>query len=128
MLRRSAGSKRACESWSEVAETFEVLWSETAIADLEGILRYAAANWNATAACDLHVKLRRKIRSLSRHPRRCRVVPELQDLGVMDFREMVLPPHRVIFRLYGRDLVLVGVLDSRRDLEELLLARALAWE
>lgn len=111
-----------------MAETFEVLWSETAIADVNGILRYTAANWSATAARELHVTLRRKIRSLSRHPRQCRVVPELQDLGVTDFREMILPPHLVIFRLYGEKLVLVGVLDSRRDLEELLLTRALAWE
>lgn len=111
-----------------MAETFEVRWSAIAVADVEDILRYTARNWSPRAARALHAALRRKVRTLAKHPRRCRVVPELQRLGVFAFREMIASPHRLVFRLEGKIVTLVAVLDGRRDLEELLLARALGWQ
>ena len=110
-----------------MAETFEVQWSAIAVADVEGILRYTASNWSARAARALHGAFRGKVSTLRKHPRRCRIVPELLRLGITDFREVIAPPHRLIFRLHDRSVTVVAVLDGRRDLDELLLARALTW-
>jgi len=63
--------------------------------------------------------------SLREHPARCRWVPELKDLGIETYRELILPPYRICFRLEKSRVVLLGVLDSRRDLEELLVKRLL---
>ncbi len=108
-----------------MAETFEVFWSRSAVSDLDDILDYLAEQAGIDRALDLYEKVRRRVASLSSLPERCRYVPELKDLGLTEFRESILPPYRIFFRLVERRVILLGVLDSRRDLEELLVQRAL---
>ncbi len=115
-------------SSSRASERYELVWSSIAEADVEGILRYTAIHWSIPQARRLHAKLKARSKTLTRFPLRCRVVPELGELGVLDFRELILTPHRVVFRIHGRQVVIVGVLDGRRDLDELLLARSLFGE
>jgi plasmid stabilization system protein ParE len=108
-----------------MAETFEVFWSQSAVSDLDDILDYLAEGAGVDRALALYEKVRRRVASLSRFPRRCRYVPELKAQGLTEFRESILPPYRIFFRLVEGRVILLGVLDSRRDLEELLVQRAL---
>ena len=62
---------------------------------------------------------------MAEFPTRCRVVPELAALGISEIRESILPPYRIFFRLQDQRATLLGILDSRRNLEELILQRAL---
>lgn len=106
-------------------EEYEIFWSAVAVTDLDGILRSTVSRHGPGAASRLYDKLREPVKTLTRLPRRCRVVPELQDLGVTEYRELLLRPYRVVFRIYGHQIAIVGVFDGRRDLEEILIARAL---
>ncbi len=108
-----------------MAETFEVVWSRSAVSDLDEILDYLAEQAGIDRALELYEKLRRRVAGLTRLPRRCRYVPELKELGLTEFRESIMPPYRIFFRLADKRVILLGVLDSRRDLEELLIQRAL---
>jgi toxin ParE1/3/4 len=108
-----------------VTRKFEIQWTASAQADLGEILEYVAYRDSYAAAEGLYEKLIRRIDTLVAHPLRCRIIPELRAVGVLDFRELIAPPYRVCFRIHGKDVVLLGVLDSRRDLGELLLRRAL---
>lgn len=108
-----------------MAERFTLVWSETARKDLEAILEYVALHDSADRAVALYDNLRGRIGSLVRFPRRARIVPELKVVGLTDFRELLVAPYRIFFRLDGRTVVLLGVLDGRRDLGELLIERAL---
>ena len=58
-------------------------------------------------------------------PLRCRLVPELEAEGIDGYREHLVGPYRVVFAVRGSRAVLLTVLDGRRDLGELLIARAL---
>ena len=58
-------------------------------------------------------------------PARCRVVPELREEGIDAYRELVIRPYRIMFRIHGSEVVLLAVVDGRRDLQELLLERTL---
>ncbi|MCP3958514.1 MAG: type II toxin-antitoxin system RelE/ParE family toxin [bacterium] len=108
-----------------MAEKFEVLWSRSAVNDLDEILDYLAEEASIDRALDLYEKVRGQVASLSRLPRRCRYVPELKAVGLTEFREAILPPYRIFFRLVDDRVILLGILDGRRDLEELLIQRAL---
>ncbi len=108
-----------------MAETFEVFWSQSAVSDLDDILDHLAEHAGIDQALDTYEQVRGRVASLTGLPRRCRYVPELKDLGLTEFREAILPPYRLFFRLIERRVILLGVLDSRRDLEELLVQRAL---
>ncbi len=108
-----------------MAEAFAVFWSESAVSDLDDILDFVADRDGVDHALELYENLRRRVAGLRRFPRRCRYVPELKAIGLSEFRESIYPPYRLFFRLDGEQVVLLGVLDSRRDLEALLIQRAL---
>ena len=51
------------------------------------------------------------------------MVPELHDQGINQYREMVVSPWRVVFRIAGSRVFVVLVFDSRPDIEDVLLKR-----
>ena len=67
--------------------------------------------------------LRRKASALRAAPRRGRVIPELQRLQMREYRELIIAPYRLIYRSSGHLVLVVGVFDSRRNLEDILLER-----
>lgn len=92
--------------------------------------RYAAGPRQTSRAAEgiefaerLHRKVFPAVGKLSTNPERRRIVPELRKIGVVVYRELIVTPHRVPFRIRGRDVVVLAVFDGRRDLEELLLRR-----
>jgi len=108
-----------------MVEVFEVIWTRTAVLDLDEILAYIAAERGVDQALLMYETLRERITSLSTMPRRARQVPEFLDIGLHEYREMIEGPYRLIFRIIDQKIVLLGILDSRRDLEELLIQRAI---
>lgn len=108
-----------------MSRRFRVTWTEVAIADVESIVDYVAIHDSLAAAEKLYDKLETAIESLVTSPGRSRVVPELRAEGLEMYRELVVSKYRVLFRVRGRVVVLLGVLDGRRDLAELLIQRAI---
>jgi plasmid stabilization system protein ParE len=86
------------------------------------VVEYVAAR-SPKAAAGLLGKLRRRARSLGTAPLRGRIVPELAEIGVTIFRELLEPPYRILYRVAEKEVFVLGVLDGRRDLEDLLLER-----
>jgi toxin ParE1/3/4 len=67
--------------------------------------------------------LRTRAESLARVPLRGRVVPELSWFGIRTYRELVVGPHRIAYRIVSKHVQVLAVLDGRRDLADLLLER-----
>lgn len=106
-----------------MARAYRIEWAPAAIQDLDAIIAFIAAPDGVEAAAPAYSKLRGRIATLDRTPLRCRVVPELRQVGVAEYRELLAGPHRVVIRV-TRDVVgVVAVLDGRRDLAELLVNR-----
>jgi plasmid stabilization system protein ParE len=103
---------------------FEVAWAEAARSDLAAIVEYIAAERVDSAICVLD-KLERCAASLTIMPQRGRMVPELAAVGVRGYREIVCAPWRIVYRIAGRTVYVLAVVDSRRNLEDLLLDRLL---
>ncbi len=106
-------------------EVLDITWTRTAVRDLDEILEYIAAERGVDQALQLYEMLRHGIASLARIPRRCRQVPGLHDIGLFEYREMIERPCRLVFRIVDQEVVILAILDSRRDLEELLIQRAI---
>ena len=105
-------------------ERYQVKWAPVAVADTLSILDYIAQE-NPGHAEQLFDKLKARAKSLERFPERGRVVPELHAIGVRFLRELVLAPYRVLYRIEGASVHIVAVFDGRRNLEDILLDRAL---
>jgi toxin ParE1/3/4 len=102
--------------------SFRVLWTETAIRDLEGLIDYIARDAPINAGKILS-QLRSKAESLNLAPERGRLVPELLRHGLAVWRELIVRPYRILYRIEGKTVYVLAVLDSRRDLEDVLLER-----
>ena len=99
-----------------------VVWTEAATTDLVEVVSFVALD-SMIDARRLLIRIRSKADSLVRSPRRGRVVPELAAFGTRAWRELIVKPYRIVYRIQ-EDTVSVGaVLDGRRDLEDLLLER-----
>ena len=58
-------------------------------------------------------------------PERGRIPPELERIGIREFRELILKPYRIIYSMAKNQVLVYCVLDGRRDLQDLLEERLL---
>ncbi len=106
---------------------YAVEWAESAEKDLCHIIKFIATN-NPSLAEKIFQKIKRQTSSLYQNPKRGRIIPELQAQGIQLYRELVIPPWRTMYRISGRTVLVLGVLDSRRNIEDILLGRLLNLE
>ena len=103
---------------------YDVIWTEEAVRDLEDIARYIARDSPGNASRVVK-RLRDHASSLWSFPERGRVVPELLDLGLRAWRELVVRPHRIVYRISGDVVVVEVIFDGRRDVTAVLSDRLL---
>lgn len=104
-----------------------VLWARSARRDLESIIAYLADRSPQAALATLD-RLQSKAKSLAGLADRGRVVPELARLHVREYRELLVPPYRLIYRARGMAVLVLAVFDARRSLEDVLLDRLIRVE
>jgi toxin ParE1/3/4 len=93
--------------------------------DLYDIYRYAAQNDSFENADRLLGKIEETIIKLSIMPLRGHIPPELESIGVLEFREVFLKPYRIIYQVIKSNVYVHCILDGRRDLQDLLQQRVL---
>jgi plasmid stabilization system protein ParE len=64
-------------------------------------------------------RIKQKASSLYTFPERGRIVPELRDQGILQYRELVISPWRILYRISEKRVLVLSVLDSRRNIEAL---------
>lgn len=105
-----------------MAETHQVLWTDTARQDLSDIIDYIAQDSMDNALVILD-KIEAHAGLLTTLPDRGRIVPELLDTGISHYREIICSSWRIIYRVEAQRVMVMAVLDSRRDLQVVLLNR-----
>ena len=107
-----------------MASRHSVAWTSTAAADLAAIIEYIASG-DRSAALKAFDRIEASAASFRFHPARGRFVPELRPFAVRVYREVVVAPWRIIYRMAASEVRVLAVLDGRRDLEDTLLERLL---
>jgi toxin ParE1/3/4 len=106
-------------------ERFDVELAQGAEDDLEAIHRYLAEHRSPDDADALLDVFLDKIATLERYPLRGSVPQELGALGIREFRQILLDPYRLIYRVVGSMVVILLIADGRRDMQALLERRLL---
>ena len=101
---------------------YKVIWSHIADADLNQIIKYIAKDSVNNALTIFH-KIKDKCSGLFTFPNRGRIVPELQEYGILLYRELIIEPWRVIYRISDNYVYVLSVIDSRQNVEDILLNR-----
>jgi toxin ParE1/3/4 len=105
-----------------MSQKYDIIWAGVAENDLKEIIEYIATDSPANALKTLK-KIKQKTSSLYTLPERGRIVPELQDQGILLYRESIVPPWRITYRISEMKVYVLSVLDARQNVEDILLKR-----
>ncbi len=103
-------------------EHFDVIWSGAAEKDFRQIIGYIGRE-NPVNASKVFERIKQKASELVSMPERGRIVPELERQGIRHYRELVFSPWRLIYRISGNEVLVFCLVDSRRNVEDVLLDR-----
>lgn len=104
---------------------FEARLTRGAEDDLEKLYDYLAEQGSQEIADALLDAILDKVDALERFPHRGNAPKELAGLGIRNFRQLVLPPYRIVYRVIGQEVFVLLIADGRRDMQALLERRLL---
>jgi plasmid stabilization system protein ParE len=107
-----------------MSQACTVEWTSPAQDDLSEIIDYIAAV-NPKTALKIAKKIKDAVSKLASSPKLGRYVPELDLFGHRLYREVIVKPWRIIYKSEGNIIYIMVVIDSRRNIEDLLLAKLL---
>lgn len=111
-----------------MAYTVNILhWAK---ADIEDNVRYLKQEWGTALARKAYIELMDKLVLLATQPQMGNLVPELVDLGRLDYRVLVHETHtKILYRIdEGRKAVEIHmVFGSRQDFQDLLYRRVMRF-
>jgi toxin ParE1/3/4 len=101
---------------------YKTVFSRYAEIDLIEILDYYQ-EMNPTYTKKILDRVEKRIEDLKQFPERGRVVPELERQNIMNYRELIEENYRIIYSIESNSVIIHSILDSRRNLEELLVRK-----
>jgi len=108
-----------------MTKRFEVFLLDNAEKDLDEIYRYVTRHDSSEKAVGLFQNIEQAILSIHTSPLRGHFPPELERLGVLEYREVFFRPYRIIYEVAGASVFIHCVLDGRRDPRDILQQRLL---
>jgi toxin ParE1/3/4 len=103
--------------------TYEIEFTHWAESDLDEIAIYIAENDDISKAVGVYLKLKEKILNLNESPNRGRIVPELKRINIIDYREIIINPYRIIYRVENKTVTIFAVFDGRRQIDDIIYQR-----
>ena len=104
---------------------YDVLIVSDAEDDLFEIYSYIAIYDSPEKAEKVMEKLEECCANLKTFPERGHIPPELERVGILEFREIHYKPYRIIYQIKNSSIYVHCILDGRRSLQELLEHRLL---
>ena len=92
-----------------------LIWTEPALADLEAIADYIALDKPDAATRYVH-QVFAAVERLMRFPKSGARVPEIPHLP---YRQVVVPPCRIFYRLEGKDILIAFVMRGEQRLRKI---------
>ena len=94
---------------------YKVQWTKNAIYDLEDIIEYIKID-SIKMAKNIFYEIKDECQKLYFLPERKRIVPELQQLCITKYRELIYKRWRIIFKIQEDKVFILLVVDSSRNL------------
>ena len=108
----------------ERLKNFEVIWTKNAEYDLEEIIEYIKTD-KLKVAKSIFFEIREQCKDLAVFPLSKRVVPELQHIGIVRYKELIYKRWRIIYKVEDKKVYILIIADSSRDIEDILFRRLL---
>ena len=105
--------------------SFSVLLTDDAAQDLEDLYYYIDKRDVPGKADYVLEHIEKVFNSLSAMPQRGVCPRELLSLGNREYREVFYKPYRIVYRIVEEKVIVLLIVDGRRNMQELLQRRLL---
>jgi plasmid stabilization system protein ParE len=103
---------------------YKVRWTAAARQDLDEIIGNIYKTLPVYAVKELD-KIEHEAKDLYFFSEKYQIVPELERFGYRKYRQLLVDYWRVIYKVEGRTVYILLVVDTRRDLSQILLSETL---
>ena len=103
-------------------QTCTVAWTDNAQYDLELIIEYIKIE-SVTTAKETFFAIKDACDHVRYMPTRKRIVPELQHIGMTQYKEVLFKRWRIIVSIKESTIAVLAVLNSSRNVEDILFQR-----
>ncbi len=103
---------------------YKVVWTFTAKKDLEDIIEYISKD-SIEVAIEKYETIKNAAQRLDKYPKQGRIIPELVDQNIRKYREIIISPWRLMYKIEGSFVYVMALIDGRRNIEDILLKRQL---
>lgn len=91
--------------------------------DIKALKGYIVKNFGRESWTISYEKLKACATTLQEHPRMGRIPPELEQLDITQYRQVISGMNRIIYEVREETIYIHVVVDTRRDLQRLLMKR-----
>ena len=102
----------------------KVIWTKPALNDLDEIFNYIASE-SVDIAIKQYERIKETAKDIGAFPKQGRIIPELQNENITKFREIIVNPWRMMYRIEENRILILAIIDGRRNIEEILMKRQL---
>jgi len=96
--------------------------SKSAKTDLREIINFIAKN-NPINALNVLKRIEDRINSLENFPEKGGYVPELLKHNIKDYRQLIEPPWKIIYKIDNDIVNILIIIDSRRNTQDILVEK-----
>lgn len=104
---------------------FDVFLTQDAAHDLKELYQYISSHDSPSKADYVLDRIEVAVSSLSDIPERGVYPKELIELGIREYREIFFKPYRILYRIIGKKVFIMLIVDGRRDMHTVLQRRLL---
>lgn len=101
----------------------KVVILDSAEQDLKELRSYVVKNFSQATWLKTYSKLKESIRNLATFPLLGAIPPELETLNMNQYRQIISGMNRVVYEPRADAVYIYMIVDTRRDLETLLMQR-----
>ena len=102
----------------------DIIWTEPALNDFKELIDYIA-NDSVVTAIKQYERIKESAGKLEDFPERGRIIPELLHENIVKYREIIITPWRLMYRIDGKKVLILALIDGRRNIEDILMKRNL---
>lgn len=103
----------------------KIFWTKDAEESFNEILEYLMEKSGESITRKIYDRIISKIDLLSSVSFKSKVSQDLKDIGINDVYELTESPWRIFFKLRNNEIIVLLILDGRRNVEEILISKVI---
>ncbi len=104
------------------SKKYTVYWSNSAQDDMSDLVDYISSD-SPEIAETLFKKIKTESDKLEKFPERGRIIPELESHNIFSYRELIVSPWRIIYKIDENSVYILALIDGRRNILDIILKR-----